>query len=373
MTWGPTLNPTEEALLDAQADEVLPERVAGLTTSREYIVDELIPEAEAVRDLHRTFYDWFNGIADNYDLELGAYDGGSISSPVVDADLTDAVDRQTGSRLFPDGRLEYEPDYIDELKGITDAQTPDNESCLHPVAVSLAASLDAGTSGTGNDTTTLDVGYGGSVEFRIAGSSGNFSLGNVVYVLDPFGFARCVGVITNLQAFPDRVTITVYAWCGGNILTGASISERTTEKDAGLLETRNRLVARISTQETVLDNNNDDISYVGVAADITAASASAAQTISDYNSAWSYSQLLTYLSSRGSFMTGTRLGQITQAVDTATVGIYARRYDWLNYLINRKIGSWENLARLESTVVLLDEDIVSLTDQGDDLEEWRSG
>ncbi len=72
-------------------------------------------------------------------------------------------------------------------------------------------------------------------------------------------------------------------------------------------------------------------------------------------------------------MTGTRLAQINQAVATATVGIYDRRYNWINYLINRKIGSWEKLARNESTISYLNEDIASNTDQKDDLEEWRSG
>lgn len=374
MAWGPTLTPEQEALLSSQVDETIPSQLTDLNQSRAALVDDIIPELEELKDLHKTFYDWFNDdVGVHYDAEKAAYYGDSISNPVVESDFTDAIDREDNSRFFPDGRKEFTPKYLDELKGITDSHTDDNESCLHPIADALADSLNNGLNGTGNTTTTGAISYAASIDIPVVSITG-FVVGADLYVLDTGGLKRMIGRITQTLTTPFRLRVTVTAWCAdGSIASGSAVSDTSTNKDTLLRETRDRLVGHIQAQKDALDLNEDNISYVGVAADITTASAAAAQTISDYNSSWTYSALLGYLDARLAFMTGTRLAQIILAVDTADDGIYDRRYDWINYLLNRKMGSWELLARHENSVSYLDEDIDLYTEQGGDLEEWRSG
>lgn len=374
MTWGPTLTPTQEELLDSQVDVIIPRRIIGLTRSRNTLINDIIPDLTNLKDLHKVFYDWFDAVAVAYEDEFKHYSGDYILSPITDTDLTDAVNRVTGSRYFPDGWIEFAPEFIDEAKGIDDVWTELNEACMHEIAAALAVSLDAGLNGTASSTTTGAINNTGSIVVPVtAGTGTNFTVGKDCYVLDPGGFDRVVGRITAKAA--NDITITRQAWCGADntIASGATVSDAPTPKDTVLKDSIDKLETYIANQKTALQSNDDDISYSGVQTDIATAITNATDTINNYDSSWTYAQLVTFLSNRKTFMTGTRLGQITQALDTASDGIYDRRYDWINYLINRKIGSWERLVRHEDTIGYLNEDITLYGGIENSLEEWRSG
>lgn len=367
MSWGPTLTSEQQDTLDQQVDIDLPAAIQTYQVGKAQ-VEAMHAELLKIVSLHEAFWYWYHDdVASKYEDELKWIDGHFITDPVIGADLDEA--RQfIDCRLFPADYVELNPLYIDQLKGVTNETTPEYgcEQCHHPVAYELAQALDNGQSGTGDTTTTSDVDPS-TTNISVSSTTG-FGAGDraVIQVGGSIAVFRIDSVSGTLNG-------AIIAFCGASPITsGATISSKQADQDSAMDSELITIITALNNQKTALQNNKDDISYTGVATDIAGATTNINTTIGNYTTWSTYSDLVGYMAARATFV-GTRVGQVSVAVDTATIGIYDRRYRWLNNLINHSTGTYILLDGAAASIDFFNASIAYLQSQIDDMEEWRSG
>lgn len=349
-----------------------------------------------VDDGNKEFFDFYSGIANQYDSEAAAIDGGTRAT-FDETDVQDSAVQADPNLFFPVSapfNLFLNPYIVDEVNGVTTSTSTTGERTTITLAASAASPSGNGilqiedilvngfNYGTGTDTLAVAYSSGGTAIETTAPLGA--SVGQYLYLRD--ASKSCILVVTAVAG----VDITVYPLTtfAGTIAIGSTISQAfagfsaATRRslssgapiqsilDALTTTGSNSLITKVLTWETDLNTEltaltaNEDTRTTQTA-QIAAAIASVNTALTAINT-W---QALSNTGAGGKFddaplaalisaantrytYTTTRLSQISTAVGsvvdnldgtytygTIATDIYYQRYRWLDIRINRALGS----------------------------------
>jgi hypothetical protein len=358
--------------LNQQVDTDLPGAIQTYEDGKAAVQAQIVSLAELV-DLHEAWWYWYHDdVASKYEDELKWYNGHFIVEPVTDTDFDEARAFTPDCRLFPTGYVKLKPKYINQLKGITDEGPGDQlknvEDCLHPICYELALALRDGLSGAGSSLTGNVV---TPATTSITVATTGWGSGSMAAIYSVSGKRAVFRVDSTSGIGPYILSGAVVAFCAADdqIGIGAVISDSPAVQQSAMDGALTDLISALNSQKSALQGNKDDISYSGVDTDIANAITQIDNAVAVYGAYASFALLVSAMETRAAFWP-TRSSQIDQAINTATDGIYDRRYRWLNNLVNRSGGSYAQLDGAEASIDFFDANIAYLEDQKADLEEW---